>query len=229
VTIDPAMAMVAYGDLRRRVTALVGELDDETAAATPVPACPGWSVVDVTGHLCGVCVDILDGNLVGVGTAPWADAQAERLAPLGLGAVVDRWNDVGPEIEALGPHFPAAGAAQLVFDATTHEHDLRGALGSDDAQDTAFLVIPLDFLRERLDGYVRTTGLPALRLAAPDGWAATAGEGDPEVQVSATTFELFRSFGGRRSLDAIRALDWTGDPEPYLGIFDDGPLVPPPS
>ncbi len=202
-------------------------MDDDTAATIRVPACPEWTVVEVAGHLCGVCVDILEGNLDGVGTAPWADAQAQRLAPLGLAGVLARWDDLGPQVEAIGEHFPARGAAQFVFDATTHEHDLRDALGSTDARQTELLVIPLDFLAERLDEFVRDKSLPTLRVAAPDGWATVAGEGDSDIELSATTFDVFRSFGGRRSLDQIRALDWSGDPEPYFSIFDEGPLTPP--
>ena len=50
------------------------------------------------------------------------------------------------------------------------------------------------------------------------------GEGEPEVEVEASTFELFRSFGGRRSEAQIRALPWTGDPGPYLAMLDAGPV-----
>jgi len=77
---------------------------------------------------------------------------------------------------------------------------------------------------------VRSEQLPTLELRAPDGWSATAGEGSAEVELRASRFELFRSFGGRRSLDQIRAMDWSADPEPYLAtFFVDTPLVPPKS
>jgi hypothetical protein len=46
------------------------------------------------------------------------------------------------------------------------------------------------------------------------------------VRLEASAFDLFRSFGGRRSLDQIRALDWRGDPEPFLTIFADSPVRP---
>ena len=56
---DPTESMAAYRALRGRVAELLGPVDDATASTTAVPACPGWTVVDVAGHLCGVCVDIL--------------------------------------------------------------------------------------------------------------------------------------------------------------------------
>jgi uncharacterized protein (TIGR03083 family) len=219
--------MAAYRAVRERVVRLLAGVDDGVASVTVVPACPGWTVTEVAGHLCGVCVDILEGNLEGAGTAPWADAQAARWAPIGLAAVLDQWNEVGPQVEAIGAAFPAGPAAQLVFDITTHEHDLRGTLGEVGARDTTCLVVPLAFLGERLDHYVRDEGLATLRLESPDGWTSTAGEGPAQIVVSATTFDLFRSFGGRRSLAQIRALDWTADPSPYLAVFDRGPLQPP--
>ncbi len=227
MTIEPTVSMAAYRGVRTRVSELLAGVDDATAAVTPIPGCPDWTVTDLAGHLCGVCVDILEGNLDGVGTAPWADAQAMRFAPIGLAGVLARWDEVGPQVEAIGEHFPAGPATQLVFDATTHEHDARGALGSSDARDTGSLAVPLDFLTTNLDTYVREHEAPTLRLTAPDGWTFIAGAGDPAVELRATTFDVFRSFGGRRSLDQIRALDWSGEPEPYLAVFDESPLVPP--
>jgi uncharacterized protein (TIGR03083 family) len=228
-TVDPAPteSMVAYGRLRVRVRDLLSDVDDGRASTTAVPTCPGWTVADVAGHMCGVCVDILEGNLDGVGTAPWADAQAERMAPLGLAAVLDRWDEVGPQVEALGPGFPGRPAAQFVFDATTHEHDIRGALGSRDGRDPDCLAVPLAFIAAFCDDFVRRSGLSTVRLQGTDGWTAVAGEGEPAGEVAATSFELFRSFGGRRSRDQFRGLDWTLDPEPYLAVFDGGPLRPP--
>jgi uncharacterized protein (TIGR03083 family) len=226
--VDPVVSMAAYRGVRERVTEVLVGVDDGVAATTPVPGCPEWTVTDLAAHICGVCVDILEGNLDGVGTAPWADAQAERFAPLGLAAVLAQWNEVGPQVEALGPAFPPRAATQLVFDVTTHEHDARGAVGDTGGRSREALAVPLDFIAGSLDARVRHEQLPTLALRAADGWSATAGEGSPDVELRASSFELFRSFGGRRSLDQIRALDWSADPDVYLAaVFTDTPLTPP--
>jgi uncharacterized protein (TIGR03083 family) len=228
MTTDPVSSMAAYRAVRERVTSVLGKIDDRVAASTPVPGCPEWTVTEVAGHLCGVCVDILEGNLDGVGTAPWADAQAERFAPLGLAGVLAQWGEVGPKVEALADGFPAEPATQLVFDATTHEHDIRGAVGAAGGRETAALAVPLEFLSRSLDRRVCERELPPLQLRAPDGWTCTAGAGEPQVELRASTFEVFRSFGGRRSLEQIRQLDWSGDPDPYLAVlFAGSPLQPP--
>ena len=99
--------MAAYRGVRERTAAMLADIDDASAAATVVPCCPGWTVAEVVGHLCGVADDVLAGRLEGVGTAPWADAQAARLAPLGLQAVLARWDELGPQLEAIGAGLPS--------------------------------------------------------------------------------------------------------------------------
>jgi uncharacterized protein (TIGR03083 family) len=219
--------MAAYRGVRERTAAMLADIDDASAAATAVPCCPGWTVVEVVGHMCGVADDVLAGRLDGVGTAPWADAQAARLAPQGLRAVLELWGELGPQLEAIGSAFPARPATQMVFDVTTHEHDLRGALGRPGARELEALAVPLDFIGSSLDGFARAQHLAALELEASEGWSFVAGEGEPVTRLQASAFELFRSFGGRRSRPQVRALAWDGDPEPYLGLFADSPLEPP--
>jgi Mycothiol maleylpyruvate isomerase N-terminal domain len=63
-----------YEGGRRRIVELVADLDDRSAA-TPVSACPEWSVHDVIAHLAGVCADIMAGNVAGAATDPWTAAQ----------------------------------------------------------------------------------------------------------------------------------------------------------
>jgi uncharacterized protein (TIGR03083 family) len=53
-----------YRETRERLTALVAGLDEAQLAA-PVPACPGWSVADVIGHLAAIPEDALAGRLTG--------------------------------------------------------------------------------------------------------------------------------------------------------------------
>ena len=221
---DPEASMAAYHDLRERVTALLGGVADDRAATTLVAACPGWTVTDTAAHMCGVTVDIVDGNLEGVATDPWTASHVERLAPLGLSAILERWTETGAVVESLAAAFPPAPASQMVFDATTHEHDIRGALGDTGGRESTSIVVGLGFMESSLDTFIRAGGLPALGVHSPQ-WTAVMGEGEPEVEVETSTFELFRTFGGRRSEAQIRSLPWTGDPGPYLAILNDGPVI----
>jgi uncharacterized protein (TIGR03083 family) len=221
--VDQEVALSAYGEVRGRLTELLSDVDDDMGAATTVPGCPLWSVTDTVAHLTGACIDIVDGNLDGVGTTPWADHQVERFSRLGLAALLERWAAIGPVVESLAAGFPRAAASQFVFDATLHEQDIRGALDRPGARDAQGVVVGLGFVEGALDSFVRSNALPTLGLVSPE-WSTVAGDGEAAVTVEASRFELFRTFGGRRSTDQFLGLSWSGDPVPYLAMFDDSPL-----
>ena len=216
---EPADAMATYAELRARLTDLLGDVSDERAAEIVVPACPEWTVTDTVAHLNGVCVDILGGNLAEAGTKAWADEHVSRSADVGLTGLLEQWGTVAPSVIEIGPAFPPQAAAQFVFDATTHEHDIRGALDLPGGRDAGSVLVGLAFLEATLDQYVRELELPTVKLTTPV-WSTVAGDGEPQVEVEASAFELLRSFGGRRSADQVRSLAWTGDPTPYLGLLD---------
>jgi hypothetical protein len=62
-------------------------------------------------------------------------------------------------------------------------------------------------------------GEPALRFAH-NGRESTSGTVDPPITLQASTFELARAITGRRTLDEIRAYDWspTAEPERLLAL-----------
>jgi hypothetical protein len=68
----------------------------------------------------------------------------------------------------LGQRDVESPAGATVFDALTHEHDIRGALGEPGARtdDPAFAVA-VGFLTTNFDQMARHAGLPALGLATP--------------------------------------------------------------
>jgi uncharacterized protein (TIGR03083 family) len=219
-------SVAAYAGIRNRLSQLLADLPDTDAAGIPVPACPGWTVTGAVAHLYGVESDILEGNLAGVGTGPWADDQVRRFAPLGLRRLLERWNEIGPTVEVMGGAFPPSSAAQFVFDACTHEHDIRGALDRPGARHADSVLVGLTFIASALDGMVAEQRVPGIELDSPH-FQAVLGVAPVPVRLSAPTFDLFRSFAGRRSPAQFRALTWEGDPAPYLAFFANGPLRPP--
>jgi uncharacterized protein (TIGR03083 family) len=221
--VDQEVALSAYGEVRGRLTELLADVGDEMAAATKVPGCPEWSVTDTVAHLTGACIDIVDGNLEGVGTTPWAGDQVARFSELGLERLLERWAEISPVVESLAPAFPRASASQFVFDATLHEQDIRGAINRPGARDAESVSVALGFLEGALDSFVRANALPTLGLVSTE-WSTVAGEGEPSVTVEASRFELLRTFGGRRSTEQFLGMSWSGDASPYLRIFDDSPL-----
>ncbi|HZQ29208.1 MAG TPA: maleylpyruvate isomerase family mycothiol-dependent enzyme [Acidimicrobiales bacterium] len=166
-----------YADGRRRITELVRDLNEDQAATT-VPTCPAWSVHDVVAHVAGVCADILAGNIGGVGTDPWTDAQVQARKGVPVGELVEEWAETGPQIEAMADLFPGRSGTQLVFDLTTHEHDIRTALARPGARDSAAIAASDEFLMAvGLGPSVTVRGLAPIEVRTElRSWVAGTGD-----------------------------------------------------
>jgi hypothetical protein len=197
----------AYAAGRERVVGLVADLP-AARASMPVPACPEWRIQDVLAHVSGVCVDILAGRLDGAGPDPWTETQGAARRDRSIDEIVAEWNEAALQVEPIAKDFGPAGK-QWVFDFSTHEHDIRGALERPGARDADTWWIALDFLT------------PAFLAGTwePEGV-------EPVETLTADPFEFGRAITGRRSLDQIRAFEWSTDPELYLASFTLGPFTP---
>jgi uncharacterized protein (TIGR03083 family) len=210
----------AYRDARTRVCALVADAGPDAFDAF-APAAPDWRARDVLAHLTGVCADITSGNLDGVATDAWTGAQVDARRDWTVERLVAEWDELGPAVEELIPAFPEPLAVQLLADTTTHEHDIRGALGMPGAHDS-------DALGLAFPGVARYGLTAALQLETEAGTVTTGdGEGTVLATVRAPRFELFRAMTGRRSADQIRAYEW--DPEPHVEALVIGLFTPRPT
>ena len=156
------------------------------------------------------------------GLVGWANLGAYSMAKGGLvnltRTLAAEWGEKGPGLETiLSGASPGLGSS-LVGDIVTHTQDARGALREPGGRDTAAVNLALDGYAFQFGRRLQRTGIPAVRLVA-DGREIAAGEGAPAAAVRGTAFELLRSLTGRRTPDQIRALDWDGDPEPYLPVI----------
>jgi uncharacterized protein (TIGR03083 family) len=175
----------AYRDLRLRVTDLLHDRPDETLDQT-APATPAWRVRDVVAHLGGVCDDIAHGNMDGVATESWTQAQVDKRRDWPFDQVLADWSEhagvVEPMLNGIG-----SPIGQLVFDAWTHEQDVRGALHEPGAREGPAVDIAWDW-------FIAESESVGARLTA----------------VRASRYELLRGVTGRRSLAQMRALDENG-------------------
>jgi uncharacterized protein (TIGR03083 family) len=218
-----------YRATRERITDLLRTAPDD-AADRPVPGCPSWTVRQLACHLSGVVADALAGNLADAGEPHWTAAQVEARADRSLGQVLDEWSEQGRLLEAaLGPD---GAPDQLVFDTTTHEHDLRAALGRP-AVDADAVAVSMRFIADRMPEAMAERGLPELRIEPTDGGpaitigsVAVSPDGEPGT-VRGTSFDLFRSLSGRRSSTQIAALEWHGEPATWMPAFTWGPFQVP--
>ncbi len=203
-----AESAAVYEQVRERMTALLREAPPE-ALGRQVPACPAWTVKDLTAHVVGLAVDVAAGRVEGAGSDPWTAAQVEARTEAALDELLAEWDAVPLQQALLG--VDEMQAAQVVFDLTTHEHDLRGALGQPGARDSRGVEVGWQWATTVLgmlrDGY----GEGAVVLRTPAG-ETTCGSADETSGVRADRFELFRAMTGRRSSAQVAAWEWTGEP-----------------
>ena len=224
-----------YLDQMHRVGSLVADLDD-TALALPVPGCPLWAVRDVVAHLAALPHDLLGGLADGAGEPEWTARQVAERRGVAIPELLAEWAEWGPR---LAPQLDGWGFAgwRPFYDAAVHEDDIREALGRPLAEGRGQQVMLTGLLEGARRRLVKAD-LPALTVEAGAArWVlgdvpvapgqGPSGQGPPANCVDAGSVgELGRMLSGRRSLTAMRARSWTGDPEPYLPLL---PVFSPPA
>jgi len=205
-----------YQEGCERVTALALRLD-EAQLASPLPACPGWTVRSAVAHVTGVLDDALAGNVEGVGSDAWTQAQIDKRADASIEDIVAEWRSLTEQAAPVFEQNEGPLTASLIGDFATHEHDLRGGLANREARDTDAVAVALEWYARQFTKKVEGAGLPPVKVAAP-GAEWVRGGGEAAATVTADAFTLLRSLTGRRTQAEVAALDWQGDPTPYLGL-----------
>jgi uncharacterized protein (TIGR03083 family) len=202
----------AYAALRVRVSEIVRDTDPELLEG-PAPATPEWRVRDVLAHLGGVAEDVVNGRLDGIASDEWTAAQVDKRRDMSIDEVLADWQRWSPGFEELLAAGPMEITGQALYDAVTHEHDIRHAVGRPGARDSD----ALDQGWEWLVAVRTATGGPTIRFVTEQG-EEIAGAGVPAVTVRATRFELVRATTGRRTVEEIEAYGWEPGPDPSMLI-----------
>ncbi len=175
----------------------------------PVPATPGWTVVDVVGHLAGLCRDLNHQHFPEGPDERWTDAQVRRARELGFEAVTAEWDEEAPTFEQGLRDFGYSMGSHFVGDLFIHATDVRVALGAPVDRTSTTMWIALDFYLDTLhEDLGRTARALQVRLGDEERIL-----GSSEVIATVTTdpFEMLRACAGRRTLAEIRAFGWEGD------------------
>ena len=186
----------SYDELRARVTDLMRSISTQQAQ-TVVPHCPQWTVKDCLAHIIGVPEDVMNGQMDGVATDAWTDRQVQRHKQDSVDDLLAVWETNAPIFGKILPNIPQPILSQFMFDQTTHEHDIRAALGKPGARESMAVAVAEGFLRDSLS---RNSDLAIVRLA------------DHKL----TGFEFLRSLSGRRSASQISN---TGLPLETVEVF----------
>ena len=200
----------AYAGVRNRTSELVAAADP-AVLDRPAPATPEWRARDIVAHMVGVTDDVINGRLEGIATNPWTDAQVAARRTMPIDDMLAEWEKCSPQFEEMLTAAPDEIAGQALFDAFTHEQDLRHALGAPGARDSDAMEIGWEWI----SGARTRANLPALLFVTEQGEMVVGG-GAPQATVEASRFELLRACTGRRSASEIAAYRWDRKPEPEL-------------
>ncbi len=203
----------AYAACRGRVRELLGGVSDAQADVI-VPACPDWTVRNLTAHLTGICRDLTERNLPTGDVQAWVDRQIAERAQRSVTSLLDEWDEFSPAFEAMIVARPERTGA-LLYDAVAHEHDAASALGILGDRTSEGIHLSIDIIAAMIDGDLTKAGLPAVRLT--DGMRTwEVGQGPVEFTMEADAYELMRALGSRRSIGQLRAMTHTGDLDRFL-------------
>ena len=230
----PALAL-AYQGSHAVILAILGAVAGDQLS-TVVPACPEWTVRDLTAHMTAVAADTVEGRFPPINPhGTWAERQAvvdahtagqvSSRRAMTMGELLGEWTGYLPRVLAVlrGDDPLPLGSMPahdwvIVSDIAAHNQDLRGALDLPGDRESAAATLGLQRYIAGLGQRLDRAGLPALLLRTPER-DYQAGSGSPPATVSASAWELFRALGSRRSTGQILALAWSGDPRPYLTLL----------
>jgi uncharacterized protein (TIGR03083 family) len=219
---------VLYATMRDEFIEFVRALsvaDQETI----VPSCPAWTVRDVVAHVTGVNSDVVGGNVAALGADDWTQHQVESRAEMSLAEICDEWEGLAPRTTVFISDDPFWGV-RIAADLVSHVHDVLDALGRSHDELTVSGRNGVA-IRSALSRYgpffcerAASAALPVVSVTVvPDeigGQAWQSGEGVAAAELSGSAFELLQAFTGRRTLEQVLAMDWSGDPEPYLVMIN---------
>jgi hypothetical protein len=205
----------AYRDLRGRITLLMADRTESEWEAV-VPHSPEWTIRQTVAHLSGIVDDALNGNMAGVATDPWTAAQVSKREGIPGPSILEEWNTYGPFVDARSTEV-GLQLAQLLFDATSHEQDLRFALQAPGGRDATSMMVATYFMVKNVTEKATALGAGSVGLFIDgiDVVAEIYGDRDSsgaDLTLRASAFDFVRSFGSRRTIPQILALNWTGDP-----------------
>lgn len=233
----PIDASAAYLDGKCSVVDAVRNATAEQLDST-VPATPLWTVTDVVRHVTGIAADLAAGT-VPTDFNPIEDWQSDAGRDRGdaytdhhvasrrdrrLDDVLAEWEQntqrILPILRGEQPAPQPIPFIELipVNDLAVHLHDIRGALQDPADRDTPLIALAFASYVAAFAMRLNARGLPAVRIRYGDGKERVTGAGEVAATWTGDRFDLFRALAGRRSNAQIAAMQWDGDPTPYLPL-----------
>lgn len=205
-----------YRAQRDTIAGVIGAFDGDPDGVA-VPACPAWTVAELTAHLAGTPAALLERSYPGDDAVSWVAGHVAARRGRSATDNLAEWDEVGPGYDRLlGKNEEAWGS--LLYDAIAHEHDLREALDLPGGRDGVAIDYAVDRALAQVDAKATAAGAGVLRITAGErSWEVGTGEATATLSAS-TPWELMRLLGSRRSERQVRAAI-TGDADPWLAVL----------
>ncbi|MDP9341548.1 MAG: maleylpyruvate isomerase family mycothiol-dependent enzyme [Actinomycetota bacterium] len=227
----------AYSETHEHLVEVLRGLPEDMLART-VEATPDWDVRDAIAHVTAEAHIAATGDaqpdlnlLESLRDQEQADrrdawnareVQSRRGRP--LDAVLEEWaglaGRLAPMLRGEEPfpyEHPFLGAI-VVTDLAMHTQDVRTTVGVPGDRESAGVGVALAAFSYSLDMRLRALGVLGLRVRYGEK-VRVLGEEPVGATVTADRFDLVRALAGRRSSAQIRAMQWEGDPEPYVPVI----------
>lgn len=220
--VDPA---ALYEQERLALVSTLRAVPAEQLTLT-VRATPAWTVHDVLAHVVAITADLNAQRFDGAADGDaWTAAQVATRRDASIDDLAAEWDREAPQFETGLRLFGYSFGAHYLGDLLQHASDVRTTFGLDLIWEDETLAVATDFYLESFEETLDEAARGAVEVrSGNEHW--TLGTGPVVATVTAPRYELFRSLGGRRTLDQIRSLTWTGDAEPIVAVFS---RYPPPT
>jgi len=208
-------AWALYADTRDRFISLVRSLP-ESDVEMAVPITPGWTIREVTAHVCGLNADIASGMRTNMGSDERTSHQVSVRQDHSIDAICDEWLGHSEAVRLAFEPDPMF-ARRLASDLVVHLQDVQHGLGigvetNDDATINGGRTYG-ELTPQRL---LEQTGV-SLRIEL--GEQAVFEAPEPELVLRTNPYDFLRSVTGRRSQAQVRGLNWSAPPIAVLDQF----------
>lgn len=216
-----------YLDTKTRVVDIARSLSEDQLNSY-VAACPEWTARDVLAHLTGVAADLVHGRVENITKPVWTAPQVASRKDRTVEELAAEWGEHAPVVAATLAE--GDGSLKVMYDAFTHEADLRETFGLGRPPQTAVDMLAGTLGRDVVGNF---TGSGTLVVQAGE-LELTGGHGQPRIMLTIDPYELVRGVISRRSRSQMRAWDWAGcadldeliDRLPVFGVREDDQPVP---
>ena len=186
-----------------------------------VPATPAWSVRNVLAHVVGIASDLNAQRFPAsddLGGTAWTDSQVARGRGRTTADLVAEWEREAATFEDGLRAFGYEFGSHFVADLHAHYQDVRSALGLTAETDQLTVAVALDHYIGFVDGLLTANNWGELEVVTGTE-TRYLGRGRRRARLRARPFELLRALSGRRSEHQIRALEWHGDVDEFVGFM----------